>query len=102
MHKKELVDRVTASTEGSPGDPLTRSDVEQVVDALLDEITRLVVKGEKVQLTGFGSFSRTERNPTNPQTGAKLGPRFVPVFKAGADLKEQVKSSPVPEAASSW
>lgn len=92
MHKNDLIEEVAKRTSGSAGDSLTKRDVEEVVGAVLEVITDELVAGGKVQLTGFGTWDSATRNPTNPQSGEKLGTRFVPTFKAGADLKKAVKA----------
>lgn len=92
MNKRELVEEVAARTSGSAGDPLTTSDVEKVLDAMIETITLELVAGGKVQLVGFGSFDSSTRTPTNPQTGEKMATRRVPVFKAGSTLKDRVKA----------
>ncbi len=67
-----------------------------MVDAILDNISKALSKGDKVVLTGFGAFSiskRAARAGVNPKTGAKIQiPAMkVPKFKAGKALKEAVK-----------
>lgn len=62
------------------------------LDAVLDEIYTVVVRGEKLALTGFGSFEkrvRDARTARNPATGAsvKVKKTSVPAFRAGAEFK---------------
>jgi DNA-binding protein HU-beta len=62
------------------------------LDAVLDEIYAVVVKGEKLALTGFGSFEKRDRAARiarNPATGAsvKVKKTSVPAFRAGAEFK---------------
>ena len=94
MNKAELLKAVIDRTD------LPTRDVRAVVDALFHPsagvIAKAVKKGDKVTLTGFGTFGRRERKARtarNPQTGAtlKVKARKVPAFKAGAALKEYVK-----------
>ena len=66
------------------------------VNATLDAITNALSKGQKITLTGFGTFSvskRAARDGVNPRTGAKIkiAARKVPKFKAGKSLKDAVK-----------
>lgn len=75
---------------------MTKKDVETVVNNFLDEITRALEAGEKVQLIGFGTFEtrkRSGRTGRNPQTGAamEIPESIVPAFRAGSRLKEAVK-----------
>jgi DNA-binding protein HU-beta len=65
------------------------------VEAVLDVIIRTVVKGQKVGITGFGTFervSRAARIGRNPRTGAsvKIKKTAVPKFKAGTKFREVV------------
>jgi DNA-binding protein HU-beta len=89
MNKSELVDAVAASTGGS------KADAARNVDAVLDTITTSLKKGDRVALTGFGTFEvrdRSARTARNPQTGEtiKVKASKVPAFKAGAGLKSAV------------
>ncbi len=90
MNKSELVDLVAEKTE------MSKKDSEKAVKAVLDSITDGMVKGDKVQLVGFGTFevrSRKEREGRNPATGEKIKIKAlkVPAFKPGKALKEKVK-----------
>jgi len=90
VNKSELVDLV-AEKAG-----MSKKDSEKAVKAVLDSITDGLVKGDKVQLVGFGTFevrSRKEREGRNPATGEKIKIKAlkVPAFKPGKALKEKVK-----------
>ena len=69
MNKADLIAAIAAKT----GD--TKKSAEASVNALVDVITEALVKGDKVQLVGFGSFEVRKR---------------APVFKAGKALKDLV------------
>ncbi len=89
MTKAELVDALAGETE------LSKRQIGEIVDLLLDEIRNALVKGEKVQLIPFGSFvvrDRKKREGRNPKTGAKLTipARKVPAFTAGKGLRDAV------------
>ena len=89
MNKAELIERVARDTG------LTKADALRAIDALLDNVTKSLRKGEKVTLVGFGSFQtarRRARNGRNPQTGMpiKIAARRVPRFVPGKELKDQV------------
>ena len=89
MNKAELIAAVAAKT----GD--TKKGVEASVNAFVDVVTEALVKGDKVQLVGFGSFEvrkRAARKGRNPQTKEeiKIPASKAPVFKAGKALKEKV------------
>ena len=89
MNKSELVDAIAAKTG------TTKKASEESLNALLDVIKEALVKGDKVQLVGFGSFetkARAARKGKNPQTGAeiKIPACKAPAFKAGKALKDIV------------
>jgi len=75
---------------------VSQKEAKQVVDAALDIITDSLRTGEKVTLTGFGTFEvrqRQEREGVNPQTRAKIkiAATKTPGFSASSTLKEAVK-----------
>lgn len=89
MNKSDLVDAVASATESS------KSDAQAGVDAVLDTISGALKQGDKVSLTGFGTFevrNRAARTARNPQTGASIQVQAtkVPAFKAGKTLKDTV------------
>ena len=89
MNKTELLSAV-AKESG-----VKKADVEAVVEAFLSTIQDEVAKGEKVQITGFGSFERKERGARtvkNPRTGEPLdvAASKSPSFSAGSVFKEKV------------
>jgi len=89
MNKAELINEVAKVT-------CSKKEAALAVDATLAAITKALKKGGTVQLIGFGSFGvakRKARTGRNPQTGAvlKIAAKKVPVFKAGAGLKNAVK-----------
>lgn len=89
MNKSDLVAAMAAKT----GD--TKKSAEETLNAFVDVVTDALVKGEKVQLVGFGSFEvrkRAARKGRNPQTKEeiKIPASKAPVFKAGKALKDLV------------
>ena len=73
----------------------TKKSAEASVNAFVDVITESLVKGDKVQLVGFGTFDvrkRSARKGRNPQTKEeiKIPASKAPAFKAGKALKELV------------
>lgn len=87
--KVELINKVAENTQ------MTKKDVGACVDAFFSVIQETLRAGEKVQLTGFGTFEvreRAARKGRNPQTGAEIdiAARRMPVFRAGKLLKEAV------------
>lgn len=89
MNKSQLIDTLAARFEGN------RKAAAHALDSVLDTITREVAKGEKVAITGFGSFERKVRESRlvrNPRTGASVQSqrKAVPSFKPGAQLRDVV------------
>lgn len=89
MNKIELIAAV-AEKAG-----LSKKDAEKAIAAVVSSVEEALVKGEKVQLIGFGTFEvreRAARVGRNPQTKAeiKIAASKQPVFKAGAALKKAV------------
>jgi DNA-binding protein HU-beta len=89
MNKSDLIAAMAAKT-GS-----TKKDAEATLNAFVDVVTEALVKGDKVQLVGFGSFEvrkRAARKGRNPQTKEeiKIPASKAPVFKAGKALKDLV------------
>ena len=92
MNKSQLIDALATRYDGN------RKAAAQALESVLDTITREVAKGEKVAITGFGSFEKRVREARwvrNPQTGARIKAKktAVPKFTAGADLKNVVSGA---------
>lgn len=90
MTKQQLIETLSQETG------MTKRQVEGVVIKLTGIITRTVTKGEKVSITGFGTFDlgkRAARRGVNPQTGAEIQiPQMpMPRFRAGKRFKEAVR-----------
>jgi DNA-binding protein HU-beta len=91
MNKRDLIDAIS----GRLGDKKTATEA---VNAVLDTIQHTVAKGDKVAITGFGVFEKSDRparTARNPATGAsiKVPKSSVPKFRAGADFKALVNGS---------
>ena len=89
MNKTELIATI------AEGAGLTKKDTERVINAALDTITASLVEGEKVQLSGFGTFEvkdREARIGRNPHTkeAIEIPATRVPSFKASQALKDTV------------
>ena len=92
MNKSQLIDALATRFEGN------KKAASHALESVLDTITREVAKGEKVAITGFGSFEKRVREARwvrNPQTGARIKAKktSVPKFTAGADLKNVVSGA---------
>ncbi len=90
MNKAELV---TSMAEKSG---LTKKDAETALNSFMKSVEESLMKGEKVQLVGFGTFdvrqrkARKGRNPRNPEEEIHIPASKAPVFKAGKALKDLV------------
>ena len=72
---------------------ITRNKAMEVVDTLTEEIIEALIRGEKVELRGFGSFRVRQRGPRtgrNPKTGesVEVPPKRIPYFKPGKLIRE--------------
>src|SRR5262245_7262476 len=90
MIKSELVQRIA-----SQNPHLYQRDVENIVNAILGEITSAMATGDRVELRGFGAFSvkhRPARTGRNPRTGAHVAvdKKSVPFFKTGKEMRERL------------
>ncbi len=89
MNKTELIAAVAAKTG------LTKKDAECVINATIESITESLVKGDKVQVSGFGIFevkareARIGRNPRTKET-IQIPATRLPAFKASKTLKDAV------------
>ncbi len=90
MNKTDLVDGVAKVTE------LTKTSVEETLNAAFDLIKKSVKKGDDVTLVGFGTFTKAKRKARsgrNPQTGKeiKIPAMTVPRFRPGKEFKDSVR-----------
>ena len=86
MNKSDLIAKMTERLSGD------RTIAVAAVNGVLEEIEGSVARGERVSLSGFGTFDRRERAPRtgrNPRTGEaiRVGASVVPVFRAGTGFK---------------
>ena len=89
MNKTELI-AYAAENAG-----ITKKDAERVLNACIDAITASLVKGEKVSLSGFGTFEVKERDARvgrNPHTreAIEIPATRIPAFKPSKALKDNV------------
>lgn len=74
-----------------------KKEVEEFLNAFTDTVTETLQEGDKVQITGFGTFETRERaarqgrNPKKPDEIIKIPATVAPVFKAGRTLKDSIK-----------
>ena len=93
MTKSELIAQLA---ERFP--QLVAKDADYAVKMILDALSEALVKGDRIEIRGFGSFSLNYRPPRvgrNPKSGDKVSvpEKWVPHFKAGKELRERVDKS---------
>ncbi len=89
MNKQELVSAIAQNAE------LSKTAADKALSATIKAISKALAEGDKVQLTGFGTFEvreRAARTGKNPRTGEaiEIAASKVPAFKAGRALKDSV------------
>jgi len=88
MLKRELVNKVAGQLDG-----YYKKDIALAVDLILEEISRALTEGRRVEIRGFGSFSVRSRKPRstkNPKTGKimDIAERKTLHFTMSKSLKE--------------
>jgi len=96
MVKSELIKRIA-----SQNPHLFERDVENVVNAILDEMVEALRGGARVELRGFGAFSvklREARQGRNPRTGVAVAvaKKAIPAFKTGKEMRARLNRETVP------
>ena len=91
INKKDLIEIIAKEQ-----DQLPYKDIELSVKTIIESMVKSLMKGERIEIRGFGSFSLRYRKPRigrNPKSGQKVNieERYVPHFKPGKNLKERVK-----------
>ena len=92
MTKSELIERVAEAAK------LTKGKAELVVGTIFGAMTEAMVRGEGIEIRGFGSFTVRQYKAyegRNPRTGGSVHvkPKRLPFFKVGKELRELVNSS---------
>ena len=93
MIRSELIQTIT---DDNPH--LFQRDVERIVNAIFEEITNAMARGERVELRGFGAFSVKQRDARvgrNPRTGEAVNvvAKSVPFFKTGKLLRDRLNGN---------
>jgi len=91
MTKSQLIDAIHEKSTG-----LTKLQVANVVDAMIEAMRTALAQGGKVEIRGFGNFTvrqREARKARNPRTGemVEVPAKRVPHFKPGKELKAMVE-----------
>lgn len=90
MTKSELIEQLAEQQVHLP-----HKDIELAVKCILENMSRALSTGERIEIRGFGSFSlhyrppRTGRNPKNGES-VELAGKYVPHFKPGKELRIRV------------
>jgi len=92
MNKSELIEAL-AQDQG-----LSAKEAASIVNTILDTMIEALVRGDNIELRGFGSFTvRKYETYTgrNPKTGAPIlvKPKKLPFFKVGKDLRESIEAN---------
>ena len=92
MNRSKLIDILIENNQY-----LSKSDVEDSVSLILDNLSNTLAKGDRVELRGFGSFSTRKRNKRisrNPKTGRSISvqEKRHPYFRASKRLKEAINN----------
>jgi len=94
MNKAELIDAAASRAQ------VTKKDARAVIDAIFDPTTGIIAetlqKGDRVAMTGFGTFEARDRGPRvgrNPRTGEEIqiAASRAPAFRPGKGLREAVQ-----------
>ena len=93
MTRSELIELIASQQS-----QLSTKDVELAVKLMIEHMAETLSSGERIEIRGFGSFSLHYRKPRtgrNPKTGdpVDLDGKYVPHFKPGKELREQVDAS---------
>ena len=89
MKKTDLIEAISMQSK------ISRLESKLCIEVILEELTLAIASGERVEVRGFGGFSKRHRKRRigiNPKTGEKteIDEKFVPFFKPGKLLKEAV------------
>lgn len=92
MNRADLVSQIAEKTN------MSKKDAEASLKAFIESVEEALVRGEKIQLVGFGTFEakkRAARNGRNPRTKDPISipASTVPVFKAGKQFKDKVNEA---------
>ena len=89
MNRSELIEAVAVRAN------LPKKQAEMAVNTIFDSMTDALIRGERVEIRGFGSFTNRHYRAymgRNPKTGDQVPvpPKRLPFFKVGKDLRERV------------
>lgn len=90
MTKSDLVEKIAEKNRN-----ISKKDIEIIVNTIFESMRTSLIRGERIEIRGFGSFtvkSRNAREGRNPKTGevVHITQKRVPYFKVGKELRERV------------
>jgi integration host factor subunit beta len=93
MTKREIIDELLTRRH-----TFTHRQSETIVNAMFDAMANSLMRGERIEIRGFGSFAvkqRSARQGRNPKTGqqVKVDAKQIPFFRAGKELRIDVNGS---------
>ena len=93
MTKSELVTIISDKRKDLP-----KKDIETVVNTIFSSMRKALMRNERIEIRGFGSFTvkrRDSRQGRNPKTGAPvhIPPKRIPFFTVGKELRERVNNA---------
>jgi integration host factor subunit beta len=91
MNKSEIIEIIAEKSK------IPKKRAEEVVNMVFDSMAQALVRGDRIEIRGFGSFVNREYEAytgRNPRTGESIQvkPKKLPFFKVGKELKERVDS----------
>jgi integration host factor subunit beta len=96
MTKRGIIEELLARRQS-----VTHRDSETVVNAMFEAMAEVLVRGERIEIRGFGSFGVKERHARhgrNPKTGdvVEVAAKRIPFFRAGKELRVEVNGAADP------
>jgi integration host factor subunit beta len=93
MTKREIIEELLTRRQAG-----THRESETIVNAMFDAMSKSLMRGERIEIRGFGSFAvkqRRARQGRNPKTGqlVKVDAKQIPFFRAGKELRIEVNGS---------
>lgn len=100
MNKSELIEVIAEKSK------IPKKRAEEAVNLVFDSMSQALVRGDRIEIRGFGSFVNREYESytgRNPRTGESIhvAPKKLPFFKVGKELKERVDGEEAESSGSS-
>jgi integration host factor subunit beta len=93
MTKREIIEELLSRRRR-----ITHRESETIVNAMFDAMANSLMRGERIEIRGFGSFAvkqRRARQGRNPKTGqlVSVDAKQIPFFRAGKELRIEVNGA---------